>query len=68
MIGLLNSWQLLIAFGMPLTIIVFIGFVLMVVFRTSTRGLCQGNSAVHTELARFDERLTSIEKMLRDIE
>jgi len=68
MIGLLNPWQLLIAFGMPLTIIVFIGFVLVVVIRTSTRGLRQGNSAVHTELARIDERLTSIEKMLRDIE
>jgi hypothetical protein len=68
MIGLLNPWQLLVEFGIPLIIIVFIGFVLVVVIRTSTRGLRRGNSAVHTEPARIDERLTSIEKMLRDIE
>jgi hypothetical protein len=38
------------------------------VIRLGLGGRRHGNSAVHAELVRIDERLTSIEKVLRDIE
>ena len=67
MIGLLNPWQLLVEFGIPLIIIVFIGFVLVVVIRTSTTRAAWRQQRGATELARIDKRLTSIVKILRDI-
>jgi hypothetical protein len=63
-----SPWQLIIGLGMPLVIIVVIGFALVVVLRLGLRGKGMNTRAVHAELLRIDERLTSIEKLLRDIE
>ncbi|HZC61669.1 MAG TPA: hypothetical protein VE464_08530 [Streptosporangiaceae bacterium] len=45
-----------------------IGFALVVVLRLAFRGKGMNTKAVHVELLRIDERLTSIEKLLKDIE
>lgn len=66
--NLLNPWSLVILLGIPLIIIVVIGFALVMVLRLGLGGRRSGNSAVHAELVRIDERLTCIEKVLRDIE
>jgi hypothetical protein len=63
-----SPWQVIIGLGIPLVIIIVIGFALVMVLRLGLRGRGSNNSAVHTELARINERLTSIEKLLRDIE
>jgi hypothetical protein len=63
-----SPWQLIIGLGMPLVIIVVIGFALVVVLRLGLRGKGMNTKAVHAGLLRIDERLTSIEKLLRDIE
>ena len=63
-----DPWSLIISLGVPLIIIVVIGFALIVVLRLGLGGRRSGNSAVHAELVRIEERLTSIEKVLRDIE
>ncbi len=67
MIGL-TPWNLIFVLGIPLIIIAVIGFALAMVIRSASGGRRLGNSAVHAELVRIDERLTSIEKVLRDIE
>ena len=63
-----SPWQFVLAFGMPLIIIVVIGFALVVVLRLGLRGKGMNTKAVHVKLLRIDERLTSIEKLLKDIE
>jgi hypothetical protein len=63
-----NPWQIVISLGIPLVIIIVIGFALVVVLRLGLRGRGSNNSAVHAELVRINERLTSIEKVLKDIE
>jgi hypothetical protein len=67
MIGL-TPWNLVFILGIPLVIIAVTGFALAMVIRAVSGGRRPGNSAVHAELVRIDERLTSIEKVLRDIE
>lgn len=66
--GLLNPWSLVLYLGIPLIIIVVIGFALVMVIRLGLGGRRPGHSALRAELTRIDERLTSIEKMLRDID
>jgi len=67
MIGFTSPWELVLL-GIPLIIIVAIAFGLAALIRYASGGKRLGNSAVHAELVRIDERLTSIEKVLRDIE
>jgi hypothetical protein len=67
MIGLNSPWDILLL-GIPLVIILGIAFGLAALIRYASGGRRLGNSAVHAELIRIDERLTSIEKVLRDIE
>jgi len=67
MIGLNSPWDLVLL-GIPLVIIVAIAFGLAALIRYASGGKRLGNSEVHAELVRIDERLTSIEKVLRDIE
>jgi hypothetical protein len=45
-----------------------IGFALVLVLRLGLRGRGMNNGAVHAELVCINERLTSIEKVLKDIE
>jgi hypothetical protein len=63
-----SPWQFVLALGMPLVIILVIGFALVLVLRLGLKGKGMNTKAVHAELLRIDERLTSIEKLLRDIE
>jgi hypothetical protein len=63
-----SPWQFVLALGIPLVIIFVIGFALVLVLRLGLRGRGMNNSAVHAELVRINERLTSIEKVLKDIE
>jgi hypothetical protein len=63
-----SPWQIIIGLGIPLAIIAVIGFALVVVLRLGFRGKGMNTRAVHVELVRIDERLTSIEKLLKDIE
>ena len=63
-----SPWQLIIGLGIPLAIIIMIGFALVVVLRLGLRGRGTNNTVLHAELVRIDERLTSIEKLLKDIE
>ncbi len=67
MIGL-THWHLVLLLGIPLIIVVFIGLALAWIIRAASAGRRVSNSTVHGELVRIDERLTSIEKVLRDIE
>lgn len=63
-----SPWQAVIGLGIPLIYITVIGFALVVVLRLALRGKGMNTKAVHVELLRIDERLTSIEKLLKDIE
>jgi hypothetical protein len=63
-----SPWQIIIGLGIPLIYITVIGFALVVVLRLAFRGKGMNTKAVHVELLRIDERLTSIEKLLKDIE
>jgi hypothetical protein len=63
-----SPWQIVIGLGIPLIYITAIGFALVVVLRLAFRGNGMNTKAVHVELLRIDERLTSIEKLLKDIE
>jgi hypothetical protein len=63
-----SPWQIIIGLGIPLICIALIGFALVVVLRLAFRGKGMNTKAVHVELLRIDERLTSIERLLRDIE
>lgn len=63
-----SPWQFIIGLGIPLIFIAVIGFALVVVLRLAFRGKGMNSKAVHVELLRIDERLTSIEKLLKDIE
>ena len=63
-----SPWQIVIGLGIPLIYIIAIGFALVVVLRLAFRGKGMNTKAVHVELLRIDERLTSIEKLLKDIE
>ena len=63
-----SPWQIVIGLGIPLVYIAMIGFALVVVLRLAFRGKGMNTKAVHVELVRIDERLTSIEKLLKDID
>ena len=63
-----SPWHIVIGLGLPLIYITVIGCALVVVLRLAFRGQGMTTKAVHVELLRIDERLTSIEKLLRDIE
>jgi hypothetical protein len=63
-----SPWHIIIALGIPLIYVAVLGFALVVVLRLAFRGKGMNTKAVHVELLRIDERLTSIEKLLRDIE
>jgi hypothetical protein len=63
-----SPWQIVLGLGIPLIYITVIGGALVVVLRLAFRGKGMNTRAVHVELLRIDERLTSIEKLLRDIE
>lgn len=63
-----SPYQFILALGVPLIIIFVIGFALVVVLRLGLRGRASNTSALHAELVRIDDRLTSIEKTLKDIE
>jgi hypothetical protein len=63
-----SPWHIIISLGIPLIYIAVIGFALVVVLRLAFRGKGMNTKAVHVELLRIDERLTSIEKLLKDIE
>jgi uncharacterized membrane protein len=63
-----SPWHIIIGLGIPLIYIAVIGFALVVVIRLAFRGKGMNTKAVHVELLRIDERLTSIEKLLKDIE
>jgi hypothetical protein len=54
--------------GVPLVIVVALGFGLVFVIRKGVKGSGISNNVMHAELVRIDERLTAIEKMLKDIE
>jgi hypothetical protein len=66
--GFANPWSLVLSVGIPLIIIGVTGFALVVVIRLGLSGRRSGHGALQAELTRIDERLTSIEKMLRDID
>jgi|HubBroStandDraft_6_1064221.scaffolds.fasta_scaffold115795_2 hypothetical protein len=63
-----SPWQVVVGLGIPLVYITVIGFALVVVLRLAFRGKGMNTKAVHVELVRIDDRLTSIEKLLKDIE
>jgi uncharacterized membrane protein len=63
-----SPWHIIIGLGIPLIYIAVIGFALVVVLRLAFKGKGMNTKAVHVELLRIDERLTSIEKLLKDIE
>jgi hypothetical protein len=63
-----SPWQVVIGLGIPLIYITVIGGALVVVLRLAFRGKGMNTKAMHVELLRIDERLTSIEKLLKDIE
>jgi hypothetical protein len=63
-----SPWQIVIGLGIPLIYITVIGCALVVVLRLAFRGKGMNTKAVHVELLRIDERLASIEKLLKDIE
>lgn len=58
--------QIIYGLGITLVVLVVIVSVITLVLRMAFRG--RGvNGALHAELVRIDERLTSIEKTLKDI-
>ena len=63
-----SPWSIVLGLGIPLIYITVIGSALVVVLRLAFRGKGMNTKAVHVELLRIDERLTSIEKLLKDIE
>ena len=63
-----SPWNVVIGLGIPLVYIAVIGGALVVVLRLAFRGKGMNTKAVHVELVRIDQRLTSIEKLLKDIE
>ncbi len=65
--GDLNFWSFIIL-GVPVIIVVALGFGLVFVIRKGVKGSGISNKAMHAELVRIDERLTAIEKMLKDID
>ena len=63
-----SPWHIVVGLGIPVVYIAVTGFALVVVLRLAFRGKGMNTKAVHVELLRIDERLTSIEKLLKDIE
>jgi hypothetical protein len=60
--------QIVIGLGVPLINLTVIGFALVEVLRLALRGQGMNIKAVPVEPLRIDERLTSIEKLLKNIE
>ena len=48
--------------------IAVVTYVVMLIIRRTFKGGGIGSSAVHSELVRMNERLTAIEKVLKDID
>jgi len=66
--GDLNFWNVLTVLGVPLIILVALGFGMVLIIRKGVKGSGISNKAMHAELVRIDGRLTAIEKMLKDID
>jgi sensor domain CHASE-containing protein len=66
MIGL-TPWHVVITLAILLIIIAVIAFALVMIIQFALGGRRPGSSAVHADLIRINERLTAIEKTLRDI-
>jgi ABC-type sugar transport system permease subunit len=63
-----SFWNTLIILGLPVIVLVVLGFGLVFVIRKGVKGSGISNKVMHAELVRIDERLTAIEKMLKDID
>ncbi len=62
-----NFWDIIIL-AVPVIVVFALAFGLAFVVRKGLKGSGISNKAMHAELVRIDERLTAIEKMLKDIE
>jgi anti-sigma-K factor RskA len=62
-----NFWDIIIL-AVPVIVVFALAFGLAFVVRKGFKGSGISNKAMHAELVRIDERLTAIEKMLKDIE
>lgn len=62
-----NFWNIIIL-AVPVIVVFALAFGLAFVVRKGLKGSGISNKAMHAELVRIDERLTAIEKMLKDIE
>lgn len=65
--NLYSPWHLVIIGIILVPVIIVLLGAAALIARASRTGRI-GGSALHTELARINERLTSIEKVLKDIE
>lgn len=65
--GGFNFWDIIIL-GVPVLVVFALCFGLAFVIRKGLTGGGMSNKAMHAELVRIDERLTAIEKLLKDIE
>jgi hypothetical protein len=66
MIGL-TPWHIVITLSVLLIIIAVIVFTLVMIIQYALGGWRPGSGTVHADLIRIDERLSAIEKSLRDI-
>jgi hypothetical protein len=62
-----NFWYLII-FGAPAIVVIVLGWGLVFAIRKGVKGSGVSSKAMHAELVRIDERLTAIEKILKDID
>lgn len=68
MLGALNFWDVIIL-GIPVIILLALGFGLAFVIRKGAdTGSGKSSRLIHAELVQIDERLTAIEKLLKDID
>jgi hypothetical protein len=66
--GDLNFWSFIIL-GLPVVVVLALGFALAFVIRKGfVKGGGTSSKVIQAELVRIDERLTAIEKMLKDID
>jgi len=60
-------WDIIIL-GVPVIVVFALCFGLAYVIRKGLKGGGISDKAMHAELVRIDERLTTIEKLLKDID
>ena len=65
--GGLSFWDIIIL-GVPVLVVFALAFGLGLVIRKGVKGSGISSKVMHAELVRIDERLTAIEKMLKDID